>query len=294
MARRKDLAGLAALGALGMMLSKKGDSDSGSSGDAMDAMTRGEYGGPNAGGDIMTDKEPGGESGTAPSRRPSSGGRTPARPLRDDQYNPDVKQGRIAGQGGPRGTRYSGNVTGNPGGSYDAEPRVIEDGRPLVDPERRKNYGMLESIKGYYSGNPFTADSAKREAINAMNATAGLSIPGFIGEASRATQAGNRAAKAADVAEKGREAVGNPLLWAQGPKAMAKEQKAIDAARRAEERANRINKPLSELDTTGGAIGYRKGGKTKKMASGGSVKMSSASRRGDGIAQRGKTRGVMR
>jgi hypothetical protein len=37
--------------------------------------------------------------------------------------------------------------------------------------------------------------------------------------------------------------------------------------------------------------GMKKGGAVKKMASGGSV--SSASSRGDGIAQRGKTRGKM-
>jgi hypothetical protein len=36
--------------------------------------------------------------------------------------------------------------------------------------------------------------------------------------------------------------------------------------------------------------GYKNGGKVKKMASGGAV---SASRRADGIAQRGKTRGKM-
>lgn len=52
---------------------------------------------------------------------------------------------------------------------------------------------------------------------------------------------------------------------------------------------NRQNPRLSERDTTGGAIGYRKGGAVKKFASGGSV--SSASSRGDGIAQKGKTRG---
>ena len=39
------------------------------------------------------------------------------------------------------------------------------------------------------------------------------------------------------------------------------------------------------------AAGMKKGGAVKKMASGGSV--SSASKRGDGIAQRGKTRGRM-
>jgi len=47
-------------------------------------------------------------------------------------------------------------------------------------------------------------------------------------------------------------------------------------------------KPLDESDTTGGAIGYKRGGKMKKYASGGMV--SSASKRADGIASKGKTR----
>jgi hypothetical protein len=47
-------------------------------------------------------------------------------------------------------------------------------------------------------------------------------------------------------------------------------------------------KALDESDTTGGAIGYKRGGKTKKYAAGGMV--SSASRRADGIATKGKTR----
>jgi hypothetical protein len=42
----------------------------------------------------------------------------------------------------------------------------------------------------------------------------------------------------------------------------------------------------------GRTLGLKKGGKVKKMASGGVVK-SSASRRGDGIAARGKTKGRM-
>ena len=54
-----------------------------------------------------------------------------------------------------------------------------------------------------------------------------------------------------------------------------------------------LNKPsskkaLDESDTTGGAIGYKRGGKMKKYASGGMV--SSASKRADGIATKGKTR----
>jgi hypothetical protein len=51
-------------------------------------------------------------------------------------------------------------------------------------------------------------------------------------------------------------------------------------------------KPLDESDTTGGAVGFKRGGKMKKYASGGMV--SSASRRADGIATKGKTNCKMR
>ena len=52
-------------------------------------------------------------------------------------------------------------------------------------------------------------------------------------------------------------------------------------------------KALDESDWTGGAVGYRKGGAVKKMAKGGltSKPVSNASRRADGIATKGKTRG---
>jgi hypothetical protein len=47
-----------------------------------------------------------------------------------------------------------------------------------------------------------------------------------------------------------------------------------------------------DVRALGRSLGLKKGGKVKKMASGGVVK-SSASRRGDGIAARGKTKGRM-
>jgi len=56
-------------------------------------------------------------------------------------------------------------------------------------------------------------------------------------------------------------------------------------------KSNFVKKPkkgLDESDTTGGAIGYKRGGKMKKYASGGMV--SSVSKRADGIASKGKTR----
>jgi len=91
MARRKDLAGLATLAGLAYMASRdKGGGSTpaptggrASDSDVMDVMTSGEYGGPNRGGDIMTDKEPGWESGAslAPAASPSRPRPTPVKPM---------------------------------------------------------------------------------------------------------------------------------------------------------------------------------------------------------------------
>ena len=48
-----------------------------------------------------------------------------------------------------------------------------------------------------------------------------------------------------------------------------------------------------DLRQLGKSLGFKKGGKVKKMAKGGAVKAPSASRRGDGCASRGKTKGRM-
>ena len=64
--------------------------------------------------------------------------------------------------------------------------------------------------------------------------------------------------------------------------------RAGEAARAARE-AFRRNRQLDERLASDMAGSYRKGGKVKKMAGGGSV--GSASRRADGIASRGKTKG---
>jgi hypothetical protein len=67
-----------------------------------------------------------------------------------------------------------------------------------------------------------------------------------------------------------------------GGESAAKLQSAAD-------RRSRIN---ANVNDPGYSAGMKKGGKVKKMASGGTT--SSASKRGDGIAQHGKTRGKMR
>ena len=98
-----------------------------------------------------------------------------------------------------------------------------------------------------------------------------------------------------EVPAAGREAVTNPMSWMGGPKNMGKFEEAVPSAMdKAKAAASKFadrfrKKPLDEADTTGGAIGYKRGGKVRGYASGGSV--SSASSRGDGIASRGKTRG---
>jgi hypothetical protein len=66
-----------------------------------------------------------------------------------------------------------------------------------------------------------------------------------------------------------------------GGESAAKLQSAAD-------RRDRIN---ANVNDPGYSAGMKKGGKVKKMASGGMT--ASASKRGDGIAQRGKTRGKM-
>ena len=71
----------------------------------------------------------------------------------------------------------------------------------------------------------------------------------------------------------------------------AREDARANEARDKLMKSDFIKKPkkgLDESDTTGGAVGFKRGGKMKKYASGGMV--SSASKRADGIATKGKTR----
>ena len=71
-------------------------------------------------------------------------------------------------------------------------------------------------------------------------------------------------------------------------KAASKDADDIAAAGQAKETAEAVSRANKFLPDE--AFSFKRGGAVKKMASGGSV---SASRRGDGIAQRGKTRGRM-
>lgn len=150
------------------------------------------------------------------------------------------------------------------------------------------------------SGNEFT-----RNVGNILTGMGPATLAGFgkVGaEMATARGAAQRAAeaKAAAKASEGREAVTNPMAWMAGPKGMKKMQAAEDAERKARRAMEARKNPKQavkgeESDVTGGAVGYKKGGfakaKPKKMASGGMTsKVSSASKRADGIATKGKTK----
>ena len=111
---------------------------------------------------------------------------------------------------------------------------------------------------------PVSGNELTRNIMNTLNATTGLSAPGFVGRETAKQFAARAAARRA----------------AEG----LSDAEVADLLRR---------KALSEVDVMGGAIGYKKGGKVKakakKMASGGMAK-SSASKRADGIATKGKTK----
>jgi hypothetical protein len=133
--------------------------------------------------------------------------------------------------------------------------------------------GKVGVDMAYRGKNAATAAEKFREAAKARRAAEGYSPA----EALSVLQKG--AGK--NIKSVGREEVTNPMMWAAGPK----------NAKNFKETARDLNKrgTMEEAALEGG---MKRGGKVKKMASGGMAR-SSASRRGDGIASKGKTRGRM-
>jgi hypothetical protein len=282
MARGKDIAGLAALGALGMMLSGKGGSEGKPSATSDDQYNPDvKYAG------LMEQKEPGWESGT--STKPSSAGGSKPSSKRSEIVNPeltrtagqggprgtryneaDASQTRIAGQGGPRGTRYNEDV---------APQRSLNSAEALAQLDQQTGVRAMDPNS---SRGPNAADSTElgRNISAIANGTGpgklvtGLSLAAREAKAAdlaqkaynqraalRRSEEGLNAEEAARAAVSARDAKTlNPMAWMAGPKGMKED--------------------------------FKRGGKVKKMASGGKVKVS-ASSRGDGIAMRGKTRGKL-
>jgi hypothetical protein len=277
MARRNDLAGLAALGALGLLLNKKQD---GSSVPVEDRV------GTPVGGDdqynpdvraVDRNEDYGNEGrreGPVGIGRMPRSNAAPAR-TRPSTYTP--KPGS-AGQKGPgfgeeaayRQQQYeeAQRRAASPEGR--AERQRMEQSQALeaVRPEEYLLGGSMMGLKGVASA---AQNLARRHAARNVEKIPEYIQPaiGYSDRARLAYSGGDQAVKGAtkqlpgpprqiayEAADTARDKVTNPLAWLAGPKGMDE---------------------------------FKKGGKVKKAA----PARSSASSRGDGIAKRGKTRGRM-
>ena len=153
------------------------------------------------------------------------------------------------------------------------------------------------------SGNEFT-----RNVGNTMNALAGVTGAGAANPAIRSAM--NAGLYGRRSTQAGREAIANnPTRQLTGPSKadlMARDRASRAAERQTEmlrenarrsgldpdnmnaEVANAVRQKMGGKDFS---LGMKRGGAVKKMAGGGLAKSSSASKRGDGIASKGKTRG---
>ena len=170
-----------------------------------------------------------------------------------------------------------------------AQKALADDPSALAGPAAGLGYAGYRAYK-YGKG---AYDAAK--AAKAAERTAAAGRESVTNPLSWMAGPKNAGKFSGEVPAAGRESVTNPMSWMGGPKNADKFKEAapsaMDRAKAAAEKfADRFRKkPLNEADTTGGAIGYKRGGKVRGYASGGSV--SSASSRADGIATKGKTRG---
>jgi hypothetical protein len=343
MARRKDLAGIAALAGLGMLLanrSKKGnDEDTKKRQTAADKMVDAEIKSmndesgmdPEEAANKRTERmlipNQRGAAGTSetmyPPAKPSAT-TTPALKPMAQRYQPAAARPNPnfsnEGRQKPVGqtSRYQPKAD-RPNQNFSNEGRQGPVGQTSVS----ANQIPGQSAKAPTGGERADSSEAERNINAALTAT-GVGAAGATAyKAKKMYDASQKAKAAAEAAAKGREAVTNPLSWMAGPKNAGKFAGEVPAAGResvtnpmswmggpknvdkfkeaapsamdraktaAEKFADRFRKkPLDEADTTGGAIGYKRGGKVRGYASGGSV--SSASSRADGIATKGKTRG---
>ena len=343
MARRKDLAGIAALAGLGMLLANRSKKSSMAERQtAADKMADAEVKSmndesgmdPEEAANKRTERmlipNQRGAAGTSetmyPSAKPSATTTTttPALKPMAERYQPAAarlnpnfsNEGRQKPVG--QTSRYQPKAD-RPNQNFSNEGRQGPVGQTSVS----ANQIPGQSAKAPTGGERVDSSETERN-INAALTVAGVGGAGATAyKAKKMYDASQKAKAAAEAAGKGRDAVTNPLSWMAGPKNAGKFSGEVPAAGResvtnpmswmggpknadkfkeaapsamdrakaaAEKFADRFRKkPLDEADTTGGAIGYKRGGKVRGYASGGSV--GSASRRADGIATKGKTRG---
>lgn len=262
MARRGDIAGLAALAALGygILQSKKNKGKEGASskdGDIDRETARGARGPvaiEDVDPDLMREIARGGR-GPVAVEEPAPAVVKPARApkasttMADEDMAREVARGR-RGQVGidqrradMRGTSEAEAMAAN------YKPRRY----PEATPRKYTRDEMISQIPGSSpegwkggSGERVSGSELGRNVSNTMMALGATPLPGAVAtglaEAAAISRA-NRIARAAKEAE--REAVANPLNWMSGPRG--------ELGKRA----------LSEADTTGGAVGFKRGGQIK-------------------------------
>jgi hypothetical protein len=321
MARAKDLAGLAALGFLGYKLSQQGKGeDSTSTRAARPESTetreepRKDFGGS---GDEMSNVRRDTSSGDEMSKYASS--YTP----KTRSIIPNTKPKPVDKETNATSVVPGGNEKRVEGNKPMPSLRKVEARAASISADamknasraaaRRANLSPIDQIPGQNRSGPTGGErvSGTELSRNLSNTAAALTpLTGGASKVATEFALGNRAAKAAtaeklspagqrlknmeeirNVAMPGRrDAVMNPLAHAGGPKMMekiaAQEGRAIEAeARAAAAQAAREAKTLNPNAWLAGPKGM-----AENFRRGGAVKMT-ASRRGDGIASRGKTRG---
>jgi hypothetical protein len=248
MARRNaNLAGLAALGALGYALSKGKDGKNMAPveekstltdlrdqedvdlGRSMTSMAKSAEADAS---DLEIEKNVG-LGGTKVPSAPKSATRSMAPKKAAPKMMSRDEEAKIRATGGPRGVRYSETDTGDETSRLAA--RAPKTSKAMTLDER---VAQIPSDKGKYapvSGEKIDSSEAGRNASNIMNATAGLSVPGYVGKMTQAgynaraaarraagdlTEAEIAAAKAAQQAKREDKTL-NPNAWMAGPKGMA-------------------------------------------------------------------------
>jgi len=327
MARKQDVAGLAALAGLGMLMARKKGGEGGVS-QRQIAADRDASEMPDNSGGITDDMR----------KRAIDEGNKVSEGERVSRYKPnpfDVEDARTPDMPAAKPAAVDGTRPALKPMSERYQPQAARPNQNFSNEGRRGPVGQTsvsaadqipgQSVKAPTGGERVDSSEAERNINAALTAT-GVGAGGAAAyKAKKMYDASQKAKAAGEIASAGREAVTNPLAWMAGPKNAGKfsgevpsagreavtnpmawmggpknmgkfEEAAPSAIDKAKEAALKFaerfkKKPLSEADTTGGAVGYKRGGKVKGYASGGSV--SSASRRADGIATKGKTRGKM-
>jgi hypothetical protein len=274
---RKDLAGLAALGALGYMLNR-------------DKPTQVE----DRSGSSFSMR------GGAEDERPAPTGMGEATQLLSDRNENFSNEGRTG-------------VTRTPTGAVPRpRPRPVAPAvapapqqtssapvNPIDELNRATNTKPMDP-NAERGPNAVTGTELDRNVNNALNAVGGggLRMVRNLARAKAEADMARAATKGGKLSEYITPELGYTQKLLQGPtkqltgpsKAeLVARDRAARAAGREAERTN-FNRYTNELGAAD--LPYKKGGKVKKMASGGMAR-SSASSRGDGIASRGKTRGKM-